>query len=474
MTKILSAVLVGVVLWFAPLPLDVPAHRLAAIFAATAVLWVTEAVPLGASAMFAMALCAMTGVADVRTVYATFADPVMIMMLGSFMLANSLSACGLDLKLALAAADAPLIRGDIWRLFVALTLVTAFISCWITNTATTAMMIPIAIGVVTRLTGPEAARKKYAAALLLMTAYASTAGGVGSKIGTGTNLIGLSSIQTILGKDINFVEWAMFGAPIAALQVGILLVLFRFHAGRQAGALVLKAGTVGPAARRWTPAQRWTGAGFGLAIALWVVPSVLEQILGKEHAFASRVVAHAPEAAVPFFVLGLLVLVRSKGKPVLAWERAMAVDWNALLLFAGGVSLGALAFKTGLAKSVGDGLIGLTGATSLWGLTAAFTAIAILVSELSSNVATAAMLVPVAIASATAAGVNPLPPALAVTIASSLGCMMPISTPPNALAYGTGRVPLKTMMKLGLAFDVLGFLTVFGGLRLILPWLGLA
>ncbi len=474
MKKILLAFAVGAILWLVDLPLTVPAHRLAAIFAFTAVLWVTEAVPLGASALFGMSLCAFAGVADVKTVYAPFADPVMIMMLGSFMLANALSACGLDLKLALAAADAPGIRGNVWRLFIALTFVTAFISAWITNTATTAMMIPIAIGVVTRLQGPESAKQRYAAALLLMTAYASTAGGVSTKIGTGTNMIGIASIQAIMGKELNFIEWAAFGTPISLLQIGILLVLFRLYAGREAGELALEAGTVGPGNDRWTDEQRWTGAGFALAIALWVGPSVLQQILGKEHHVAERLASHTPEAAVPFFVLGLLVIIRSKGKPILAWEKAMAVDWNALLLFAGGVSLGALAFKTGLAKSVGDGLITLTGTTSLWGLTAAFTAIAILVSELSSNVATAAMLVPVAIASATSAGVSPLAPALAVTIASSLGCMMPISTPPNALAYGTGRVPLRAMLRLGLAFDILGFVTVFGGLRLILPWLGLA
>lgn len=474
MTKIVVSLAVGVVLWLAPLPLPVPAHRLAAIFAGTALLWVTEAIPLAATSLLGMALCAVAGVAGVKEIWAPFADPIMILMLGSFMLANSLSACGLDLKFALAAADAPGIRGDAWRLFAALAFVTAFISCWITNTATTAMMIPIALGVIGRLDGPASARSRYATALLLMTAYASTAGGVASKVGTGTNLVGLRYLSENAATEINFIEWAKFGSPIALLQLVALLVIFRLFIGGQAAKLRMKTGTVGPEGARWTPAQRWTALAFSGAVAVWVVPSLLEQILGKDHHVASFAVRHFPESAAPFLALGILALVRHRGRPVLGWERVMAVDWNALLLFAGGVSLGALSFSTGLAKATGDGLIALSGAQSVWALTAAFTAISIVVSELSSNVATAAMLVPVAIASAASAGVNPLPPALAVTIASSLGCMMPISTPPNALVYGTGRVPFRTMMKLGLVFDLLGFIAVFGGLRLILPWLGLA
>jgi sodium-dependent dicarboxylate transporter 2/3/5 len=335
------------------------------------------------------------------------------------------------------------------------------------------MMIPIALGLITRLEGPESAKRRYAAALILMTAYASTAGGVATKVGTGTNAIGIRTLTETANLHFDFVDWARFGGPIALLQVGILLAIFRWYAGRDEGRLRIRAGSVGPGGGGWTPAQAWTAGAFALAVALWTVPSLLAQARPDDPGYKALARAFH-DSVVPFLALGLLALVRKGGKPVLDWRRVMAVDWDVLLLFAGGVSLGALSFETGLAKWAGDRLVGLTGADSLWGMTAAFTVIAIFVSELSSNVATASMLVPVAVAAAHSAGVSPVPPALAVTIASSLGCMMPISTPPNALAYGTGRVPLRTMLGLGLVFDLLGFLTVFLGLRLILPYLGWA
>lgn len=473
MRAVVAAAAVGLALLAAPLPLDPPAHRLAAIFAGTAVMWVTEALPLGASSLLAMALCAAAGVADPKEVFKTFGDPVMPLMLGSFMLANALSACGLDRRIAGAAARAPGVDGRAWRLFAALGVVTALISCWITNTATTAMMIPIALGVVGRLNGPEALRKRYAACLLLLTAYASTAGGLGTPVGTGTNFIGLAQLRAE-GIQISFLSWMGFGLPMAAAQVAALLLIFRLHTGPTAGRLTVTPDDRDGHGRALTVPQRWTAFAFVLAAGMWVAPSVLGLALGKDHPGAAFAAAHLPESAVPFLALGLLVVARHRGRPVLPWPAAMAVDWDALLLFAGGVSLGNLSFTTGLAGVIGRGLVSATGATGLWELAAVFAVIALVVSELSSNVATASMLVPVAIASAKAAGVSPVAPALAATIAASLGCMLPVSTPPNALVWGTGRVPFRTMLKLGLAFDVLGFAIVWGGLRLLLPLLGLA
>jgi sodium-dependent dicarboxylate transporter 2/3/5 len=163
----------------------------------------------------------------------------------------------------------------------------------------------------------------------------------------------------------------------------------------------------------------------------------------------------------------------SKGEFTLTWSEAVQIDWGTILLFGGGLTLGTLMFETGVAEALGTGLTGLLGASSLWTLTFAVIPIAILLSETSSNTAAASMVIPVVIAIAQAAGVNPVPPALGACFGASYGFMLPVSTPPNAIVYGTGMIPIPRMIRAGFLFDLFGVVIIFLGLRLMCPLLGL-
>ena len=173
-------------------------------------------------------------------------------------------------------------------------------------------------------------------------------------------------------------------------------------------------------------------------------------------------------------LLFLLPVNWKKREFTISWKQAVSIDWGTLLLFGGGLSLGNLMFQTGLADRIGQGLLAVSGAESLWGVTFAAVFIAILASEATSNTAAANMVVPVIISLAVAAGIDPVPPALGAVLGCSWGFMLPVSTPPNAIVYGSGMVPIVRMIRAGFLFDLAGGLLIWIGLRLLLPLVGLA
>ena len=184
------------------------------------------------------------------------------------------------------------------------------------------------------------------------------------------------------------------------------------------------------------------------------------------------------EASLAFYCqkLGLVEVSRVEnegGRFTLTWEEAVGIDWGTILLFGGGLALGTLMFETGVATAMGEALAGRMGAGSLWSLTFVTIAVGIVMSETTSNTAAANMVIPVAIAIAQAAGVSPVAPALGACFGASYGFMLPVSTPPNAIVYGSGLVPIPRMMRAGIVFDVAGLFIIWVGLRVMCPLLGL-
>ncbi len=178
-------------------------------------------------------------------------------------------------------------------------------------------------------------------------------------------------------------------------------------------------------------------------------------------------------AVIGALLLFLLPVDWKKREFTISWTQATKIDWGTLLLFGGGITLGTMMFDTKLAEVIGTSLLKMSGATSVWGITFGAIYIAMLVSETSSNTASANMVIPVMIALAQAAGVNPLPPAIGATLGASWGFMLPVSTPPNAIVYGSGMVPITSMIRAGIFFDLLGGLVIWGGLYVLLPLVGL-
>jgi sodium-dependent dicarboxylate transporter 2/3/5 len=459
-------------LLFLPMPgLSPEAHRLAAVMAAVVVLWVTEALPLPVTALLGAAAAVALGVAPAREVFAPFADPLMFLFIGAFILARAIFLHGLDRRVAYAVLSLPWVGARPGRILVAFGAVTAFISGWISNTASTAMMFGIGLSILAALRSPGAATTidpRYATGLMLMTSFAASIGGLATPVGTPPNLIGLGFIRSQLEVEIPFFRWMLIGVPAVLLLFGFLSVYLNVVA--PSGTRELAAGAelirreragLGP----WTRGQRSVAIAFGVTVALWVIPGIVAVVAGEQSPVYRELGRRLPEGVAALLGAGLLFVLPGQGGPAITWKEAVRIDWGVVLLYGGGFALGVLSFQTGLAEAMGRGLTGLLPIHGSFGLLVASVVIAAILSETTSNTASANMVVPVIISIAQASGLDPLEPALGATLASSLGFMLPVSTPCNAIVYGSGFVPLGRMIRWGLALDLVGIVVIVGVVR---------
>ncbi len=469
-----------------------PGRTLAAILAAVVVLWVTETLPLPVTALLGAVLAVILGVAPAREVFSHFGDPIIMLFIGSFILARAMAVHRLDKRIALGFLARPWLSASPARLLAGIGAVTALLSMWVSNTATTAMMLPIALGILGALhearvaagtaSGPLDARSwPFATAMMLMIAYSASIGGLGTPVGSPPNLIGIGFIRSSTGLEIDFLTWMALGLPIVLVMAMFLFVLLhRLHPDRTAGEhptgairdfVARERTALGP----WTRGQINTLVAFALAVILWTLPGTLAVLGLGESAAAGWMVSRVPESVTALLAaIVLFVLPVRGGGATLSWNDAAAIDWGTILLFGGGLALGSLMFDTGVATSIGTGLAGSLGTDSTWSLTFGAIVLGIVLSETTSNTASASMAVPVVIAIAAAAAINPVPPALGACFGASFGFMLPVSTPPNAIVYGSGLVPIPRMMRAGLIFDVAGTVIIWLGLRILCPLLGLA
>ena len=452
-----------------PLPLDPAAHRLAAVLAMMVILWVTEALPLAVTALVGPIIAIVLGVAPARAVFAPFADPIIFLFIGSFMLAEAMFVHRLDRRIAFGALSSRAVGGSPVRILVVYGAVGAGISMWISNTATTAMLFPIGLSIVGHLTeGRESDphSRDFALAMMLITAFGASIGGIGTPIGTPPNLIGIGMLERIAGIEISFFRWMTIGVPVVVLSFGFLIAYFYFRTLRhltlstgQSEAIRAELDRLGP----MSVGQRNVLLAFAVTVTLWLLPGVLTITGLGGTAFARGLNEAVPEAVAALIGASLLFMLPVNWRArrfTLTWEEAVRIDWGIVLLFGGGLAMGELAFSTGLAEAMGRGITSWLPVHTAFALTVLFTAVAIVMSEAASNTASANMIVPVAIAVSQAAGVDPLQPALGATLGASMGFMMPISTPPNAIVYSSGYVPIGAMMKHGIALDVAGFFVI--------------
>jgi len=464
--------------------LSYEAAALAWIVAGVVVLWVTEVIPLPVSALLAASACVVAGVAPAADVFSSFSKPLVFLFIGSFILAEAIRVHRLDRRLAFAVLGLPFVGERPVRIMLAVAIVSGVVSGFISNTATTAMMVAIVVGMLEAV--EEAGRRAgcspdpgFATGLLLSVAFAASIGGLTTPIGTPPNVIGLAFIREQLGVQVSFFEWCLVGGPVALCLISLatLLLAVAFPAGvsRIAGMSRLVADERQKLGG-WTTAQRSTAAAFAVTVSLWVIPGLLTLLLGAEHPAAAWFRRHIPEGVAA--ILGAMLLfvlpgdrVGQAARPrVLSWQQAAGIDWGIILLYGGGMALGSLAFQTGLAEAVGRSLTSwLPQDAGGWLLVAAAAVVAVFTREFTSNTASANMVVPVAIALASASGGEPLTAAVAATLAASLGFMMPVSTPCNAIVYGTGRVPLRAMMKAGVLLDLAGAAVVTSVVVLLVP-----
>lgn len=469
---LITAPIAFTAVWLLATGLETPARRLGAILAAVVVLWVSEALPMAITAFLGVAAAVVLGVAPAQAAFAPFADPLVFLFVGTFILARAIFFHGLDRRFAFAILGMRGVGERPGRVLVAYAATAGVISMWISNTATTAMMFPIGVALLRSLESlSDATRSKhhatgFAAALLLSNSFAASIGGLATPVGTPPNLIGIGFIRQETGVDVTFFAWMALGIPVVLLALAAMLARFHFSAVDRdarldgvAAFIAAERAALGP----WTRGEINTVIAFGFAVTFWVLPGVMALFLGSDHPLYRQLAAAMPEGVVALLAAVLLFLLPTDLKRMeftLDWREAVQIDWWIVFLYGGGIALGTLAFKTGLAEALGFRLTSLLGVQSEFGLIALATVIATVLSETTSNTASANMVVPVVIAFARSSGIDPVLPAVAATMGASLGFMLPVSTPCNAIVYASGRIPLTTMMRHGIWLDVAGIIGV--------------
>ena len=478
-TGLIIGPLCAVILWLMPIAgLSEQAHHLLAIMSLVAIWWITEPVPIPVTSLLGPTLCVVLGIAPIKDAFEQFSNPMIFLFLGGFLLAKGMMVNGLDKRFAYGIMSMKWVGDSPKRIFLAIGLACILCSGWISNTATAAMMFPIALGLLEAIREMMAsngkiidlANYKYATGLMLMTAYACSIGGVMTPIGTPPNIIMIGFVDQLApdAPKISFFQWMIWGTlAMVCYFIFTYFLLWRMfpadvkHIKGAREFIQQSVNSLG----KWTRAQKNTIFAFSVAIVLWVSPSVLSIVYGADSEVMKYYDSHFPEA-IAAMVGGLLLFFLpvdfKKGEMTLSWKDGMeGIEWGTLLLFGGGLAMGAMMYSTGLSAWLGAGIKEALGQhPSEWFFIGVFCIVALVLSELTSHTASTNLIAPIAIGTALSLGFSPIPVAVGIALSSSLGFMLPVSTPPNAIVYASGYIPITKMMKSGFIIDVVGILVV--------------
>jgi sodium-dependent dicarboxylate transporter 2/3/5 len=439
------------------LPLPAAEGRVAALTIWMVTWWLTEAVPLGVTALLPLALLPALGILTPAGASAPYANELIFLFLAGFLLARALEHWRAHERLAYAIVKRTGLGGP--RLLLGLMLATGVLSMWISNTATAAMMYPIGLALGTFVPAGTAGDRTRIA-LMLGIAFAASIGGMGTLIGTPPNLIMAAAAESLGGRKVGFGEYLLIGVPtvLVLLPAAWALLAFVTCRGMAAAepdaqrAVEARHDALGPL----VGSERRVVLIFALTAAGWIWPG------GK------------PLTDTGIGLLGavLLFVVPSGGpgtsRPLLTWEEARTIPWDVLLLFGGGLSLAAGMEASGLTARLAGSLAGLGGLPRPL-IYLALAALVVGLSELASNTAVAALMMPLAASLGTATGIPPLALIVVTGLAASLGFALPVATPPNAIAFGSGLVPVRTMFRAGIFLDLMGVVLVALVASLLIP-----
>jgi len=464
------------------LPQNPEASRLMAVFLLVVAWWVTECIPIPVTALLIPVFITVFQIAPAGDAFAPFANPIIMLFLGSFVLARAMSVHALDQKLAYSILSMKSIGHNKTRILFAMGLTSLFLSMWISNTATTAMMFPIALGILDTFGSQE--KKKsvstFGVVLLLLLAYSASIGGIGTPVGSPPNLIAIGMLEKLASYRVTFFQWMLVSFLVLIPMFFILFFFMKFSLkagktseGTQPGAIPEKRQKMQGLSR----GQINVLAAFSVTVFLWVFPGFISLVLGRNSPFFLWLERHFPESVAAIIGAGLLFILPvnfRRGQFTLSFKEAVKIDWGTLLLFGGGLSLGFQMFKTGLADAIGKFFISSGGSSATLSLITLLSIfLSVYLTELTSNTASANMIIPIIIAVSQAASVNPIPPVLGSAIGCSFAFMLPVATPPNAIIYGSGMIRLTQMMKFGFWLNIAGVIVIWLGIRFLAPWLGL-
>jgi len=460
------------ILWFATAGAGMPhdARVVLALAIWMAVWWMTEAVPLSVTALLPLVVLPPFSGLAFGTVASPYASGIVFLFMGGFMLGLALQHSGLHRRIALSVLV--LVGSGQRQLVGGFMLVTALLSMWMSNTATAMIVMPIGLSVIQACCDPREAEgaggqaaSGFAAAIVLGIAYAASIGGMGTPIGTPPNLIMSGYLREHYGMDVSMLEWMRVAIPVLLLLLPATWAWLCFVSFRLSGSAapstsrdVLRArlAELGPV----TPAERRVGAIFALVAVCWVLRPQIVAWTGLKG------LDDAVIALTGALLLFLVPSGRLRHERLLDWHTAQHLPWDILLLFGGGLSLAAAISASGADAPLTAMLSGFE-TVPVVVIILLLAVLVVFSGELTSNTAAATALMPVLGALCAARGLDVLPVFMVATLAGSCGFMLPVATPPNAIAFGTGLVPMRQMMRAGLAVNLIGIAVIVGYVWLV-------
>ncbi|WP_419785244.1 SLC13 family permease [Pseudodesulfovibrio sp.] len=465
-----------------PTGMKVEAWHVAAVTALMAIWWITEAIPIPATSLLPIALFPLLGVMKSSASTAPYANHLIYLFMGGFFLAVTMERWNLHRRVALYTIKA--IGTSPAKMTLGFMLATAFLSMWVSNTATAMMMVPIGLAVIQQATGFSSEHLRdsinnvgpefnFGRALMLGIAYAASIGGVATIIGTPPNTVMAGMVEKMFGVTIGFGQWMMFGVPLSAITLAIawfLLTKVLFNTGDMelaGGAKIIEEEVkkLGPMS---SEEKKIVAVGCFMA-TFWLARGFM-----AKSSFVLDIMPHFKYVAdATIGILGALILFCiptdfKKGQFLLDWKTAVKIPWDVILLFGGGLAIANGFAKTGLAGYIASQLGALEGASMLI-FVGVVVLITIFLTEITSNTATATLLVPIMGSAAIAMGVHPFATIVAACVAASYAFMLPVATPPNAVVFGSGCVTIKQMAKAGVWLNIIGTILITGFVVYILP-----
>lgn len=455
-----GGVILGGILLVLPAPegLDLTAWKTAAVGALMAVWWITEAIPIAATALVPLVLFPVLGIADIDAAARPYANPLIFLFLGGFIIAQAMQVWRLHRRIALGIVNWVGVNPS--SIIVGFILASAFLSMWVSNTATALMMLPIGLSII-ELTRDrlqdrgEDMPTHFGVVLVLSIAYACNVGGMGTLIGTPPNALLAGFFSETYAVEVGFAQWMIVGLPLVVIALpvvyGVLTRVYPIELETLPGGAAIiederaKLGTISTAEIR-------VAVVFGLTAVLWMTRPLL-----------SDVVPGLSDAGIAIGAsLVLFLLPAGTGdRALLTWDDAEELPWGVLLLFGGGLSLAAAISDTGLAKWMGQGVHALSGWPILL-VVVCTVALIVMLTEITSNTATTAAFLPILGAVAVGLGENPFLLTVPAALGASCAFMLPVATPPNAIVYGSELLSIPQMSRVGVWLNLLFILIVTG------------
>ena len=417
--------------------------------------WIFEPIPIPATSMIPLGVMPLVGILDGKQVAQAYGDPLIILLMGGAMLSKAMEKSGAHRRVALAMVN--LFGGDSLRSLVfGFMVASAVLSMWVSNTATTLMLLPVAYAVLDSIQHPDD-RGKLAVPLFLGIAYSASIGGLGTPIGSPPNVIFLKVYAETTGTMPSFMQWMTWALPVVVVMIPVAGFWLTRHLTSNQSVEIPEVG-------QWRQEEFRVLLIFGLTALAWIT---LREPFGGWSSWLGVPSANYAAVALTAVII-MFVVPNGKGGKLLDWDSASNIHWGVLLLFAGGIAIAKAFAITGISSAIGESLSSVTRLSVIVIIAAVALAVTFL-TEITSNTATTALLMPILAAASLGAGFEPALLMLPAALSASCAFMLPVATAPNAIVFGTGRVTVEQMVREGLILNLIGVLVITS---VVYYWLG--